>query len=189
MRQSTGQDSFTPFLRNFPISFKPKVAIAKLVWKMQKKSGIMKSGLDAMSLFLLDDLLNHFFHSTPQLYMGVWWSNSKCKKKYGYICKYNFSLLFFYRWLVVNNEDIRRVRLIKRYQPLLNFGRRFRWFIFQSVSKAKLINPSTLNTNLIITHCTVRLFIFSGQPKAEVFGRRQSFPLFAFWLCPPKFLF
>ena len=42
----------------FPISFKPKVAIAKFVWKMQKKSGIMKSGLDAMPLFLLDDLLN-----------------------------------------------------------------------------------------------------------------------------------
>ena len=28
-------------------------AIAKFVWKMQKKSGIMKSGLDAMPLFLL----------------------------------------------------------------------------------------------------------------------------------------
>ena len=37
--------------------WKPEVAIAKLVWKMQKKSGIMKSGLDAMPLFLLDDLL------------------------------------------------------------------------------------------------------------------------------------
>ena len=34
-----------------------KVAIA--VWKMQKKSGVMKSGLDAMPLFLLDDLLSH----------------------------------------------------------------------------------------------------------------------------------
>ena len=45
------------FPRNFPISFKPKVAIAKFVWKKQKKSGIMKSGLDAMPLFLLDDLL------------------------------------------------------------------------------------------------------------------------------------
>ena len=28
------------------------------VWKMKKKSGIMKSGLDAMPLFLLDDLLS-----------------------------------------------------------------------------------------------------------------------------------
>ena len=45
------------FQRNFPIYFKPKVAIAKFVWKMQKKSGIIKSGLDAMPLFLLDDLL------------------------------------------------------------------------------------------------------------------------------------
>ena len=42
----------------FPISFKPKVAIAKFVWKLQKKnSGIMKSALDALPLFLLDDLL------------------------------------------------------------------------------------------------------------------------------------
>ena len=40
-------------------NFKPKVAIVKFVWKMQKKkSGIMKSGLDAMPLFLLDDLLS-----------------------------------------------------------------------------------------------------------------------------------
>ena len=47
--------------RNFPISFKPKVAIAKFIGKMQKKElGIMKSGLDAMPLFLLDNLLKLF---------------------------------------------------------------------------------------------------------------------------------
>ena len=46
--------------KNFPISFKPKIAIAKFVWKMRKKSGIMKSGLDAMRLFLLDDLLKEY---------------------------------------------------------------------------------------------------------------------------------
>ena len=34
-----------------------KVALAKFIGKMQKKSGIMKSGLVAMPLFLLDDLL------------------------------------------------------------------------------------------------------------------------------------
>ena len=40
----------------------PKEAIAKFVWKMQKKkSGIMKSGLEAMPLFLLYDLLKHKF--------------------------------------------------------------------------------------------------------------------------------
>ena len=33
-------------------------AIAKFVWKTQKKVCIMKSGLDAMPLFLLDDLLS-----------------------------------------------------------------------------------------------------------------------------------
>ena len=38
-------------------SFKPTVAIAKFMGKVQKKFGIMKSGLDAMPLFLLEDLL------------------------------------------------------------------------------------------------------------------------------------
>ena len=37
---------------------KPKVARAKFIGKMQKKSGIMKIGLGAMPLFLLDNLLN-----------------------------------------------------------------------------------------------------------------------------------
>ena len=40
----------------FQFSF-AKVAIAKFIGKMQKKSGIMKSGVEAMPLFLLDDLL------------------------------------------------------------------------------------------------------------------------------------
>ena len=53
-----GRSFSLPSKRNFPISFKPKVAIAKFIGKMQKKSGIMKSGLDAMPLFLLDDLFN-----------------------------------------------------------------------------------------------------------------------------------
>ena len=48
-----------PSQRNFPISFKPKVAIAEFIGKIQKKYGIMKSGLDAMLLFLLDDLLRN----------------------------------------------------------------------------------------------------------------------------------
>ena len=40
----------------------PKVAKAKSIGKMQKKkSGIMKSGLDAMPIFLLDDLLSGIF--------------------------------------------------------------------------------------------------------------------------------
>ena len=52
-----GRTFSLPSQRNFPISFKPKVAIAKFIWKMQKKSGIMKSGLYTMPLFLLDALL------------------------------------------------------------------------------------------------------------------------------------
>ena len=47
-----------PSQRNIPISIKLKVAIVKFAWKMQKKSGIIKSGLDAIPLFLLDDLLS-----------------------------------------------------------------------------------------------------------------------------------
>ena len=48
-----GRPFFLPSQRNFPVSFKTKVALAKFIGKMQKKSGIMKSGLDAMPLFLL----------------------------------------------------------------------------------------------------------------------------------------
>ena len=59
LRLPTGQTFFPTFPKEFFISFKSKVAIAKFSWKMQKKSGIMKSGLDTMPLFLLDDLLNH----------------------------------------------------------------------------------------------------------------------------------
>ena len=41
-------------------SFKPEVAIAKFIGKTQKKrSGIMKSGLDAIPLFLQDYLLKY----------------------------------------------------------------------------------------------------------------------------------
>ena len=50
------------FSNSTETAFKPKVAIAKFIGKMQKKSGIMKSGLDAMLLFLLDDLLKNMSH-------------------------------------------------------------------------------------------------------------------------------
>ena len=59
-KQPTGQFFSLPFQMNLPISFKPKEAIAKFIGKMQKKSGIMKSGLDAMPLFLLENLLKVF---------------------------------------------------------------------------------------------------------------------------------
>ena len=49
-----------------------KPPIAKFIGKMQKKSGIMKSGLEAMPLFLLDNRINLF----EQLVMGPYktWS-------------------------------------------------------------------------------------------------------------------
>ena len=37
LRQPTGQTFSLPSQKNFPISFKPKVAIAKFIWKMKKK--------------------------------------------------------------------------------------------------------------------------------------------------------
>ena len=43
--------------RNFPISFKPKVAIAKFVWKMQIKTWYSIFGLDNMPLSLKNLLL------------------------------------------------------------------------------------------------------------------------------------
>jgi hypothetical protein len=60
-----------PSQRNFSISFKPKVAIAKFIGKMQKKSGIMKSGLDTMPLFLLDNLLRVIFDQWSKLHLGL----------------------------------------------------------------------------------------------------------------------
>ena len=43
--------------RNFPISFKPKVAIAEFFWKMQKKTWNSIFGADAMPLSLKNLLL------------------------------------------------------------------------------------------------------------------------------------
>ena len=47
-----------PFQWNFPISFKPKVAIAELFWKMQRKTWYSILGLDTMPLSLKNLLLN-----------------------------------------------------------------------------------------------------------------------------------
>ena len=47
-----------PSQRNFPISFKPKVAIADLFWKMQRKSWYSILGVDAMPLSLKNLLLS-----------------------------------------------------------------------------------------------------------------------------------
>ena len=46
--------------RDFPISFKPKVAIAEFFWKMQRKAWYSILGLDAMSLSLKNLLLNSY---------------------------------------------------------------------------------------------------------------------------------
>ena len=67
LRQPTGQTFFLTFQRNFPISFKPKVAIPEFFWKTQRKTWYSISGLDAMPLslknMLLRLLLSKFFLS------------------------------------------------------------------------------------------------------------------------------
>ena len=52
-----GRPFSLPSQRNFPISFKPKVAIAEFFWKMQGKTWYSILGLDAMPLFLKNLLL------------------------------------------------------------------------------------------------------------------------------------
>ena len=47
-----GRPFSLPFQKNFPISFKPKVAIAGFVWEMQRKTWYSVLGLDAMPLSL-----------------------------------------------------------------------------------------------------------------------------------------
>jgi hypothetical protein len=54
-----------PSQRNFPISFKPKVAIAEFFWKMQRKTWYSFLGLDAMPLSLKKLLLKLDFISKP----------------------------------------------------------------------------------------------------------------------------
>ena len=63
LRQPTGQTFFFTFQRNFPISFKPKVAIAELFWKMQRKTWYSILGVDAMPLSLKNLLLSGLFVS------------------------------------------------------------------------------------------------------------------------------
>jgi hypothetical protein len=66
--------------RNFPISFKPKVAIAKFVWKMQKKVWYYEKWVDAMPLFLLDDLLSKYLLTRSSL--TALGKNLKCRLVY-----------------------------------------------------------------------------------------------------------
>ena len=57
-----GKKFALPSLRNFPISFKPKVAIAEFFWKMQRKTWYSILGLDAMPLSLKNLLLIACFY-------------------------------------------------------------------------------------------------------------------------------
>ena len=52
-----GRPFSLPSQRNFPISFKPKVAIAEFFWKMQRKTWYSILGVDAMPLSLKNLLL------------------------------------------------------------------------------------------------------------------------------------
>ena len=61
-----GRPFSLPSQRNFPISFKPKVAIAEFFWKMQRKTWYSILGLDAMPLSLKNLLLNVFLPVNQQ---------------------------------------------------------------------------------------------------------------------------
>ena len=52
-----GRTFSLPSQRNFPISFKPKVAIAEFFWKMQRQTWYSILGFDAMPLSLKNLLL------------------------------------------------------------------------------------------------------------------------------------
>ena len=58
------------------LCFKPKVAIANFIGKIAKKeSGIMKSGLGTIPLFLLDNLLKQLYHigyEIPKDTLALW---------------------------------------------------------------------------------------------------------------------
>jgi hypothetical protein len=56
-----GRPFSLPSQRNFPISFKPKVAIADFFGKMQRKTWYSILGLDAMPLSLKNLLLRKIF--------------------------------------------------------------------------------------------------------------------------------
>ena len=58
-----GKHFSLPSQRNFPISFKPKVAIAQLYWKMQDKTWYSILGLDAEPLFLQDHMLSIYIYN------------------------------------------------------------------------------------------------------------------------------
>ena len=77
-----GRPFSLPSQRNFPISFKPKVAIAEFFWKMQRETWYSILGVDAMPLSLKNLLLsayvfsknlilihkNHFFANSIRFY-------------------------------------------------------------------------------------------------------------------------
>ena len=52
-----GRPFSLPSKRNFPISFKPKVAIAEFFWKMQRKTWYSIFGVDAIMPLSLKNLL------------------------------------------------------------------------------------------------------------------------------------
>ena len=57
LRQPIGQTIFSTFPKDFPIYFKPKVAIAEFFWKMKRNTWNSILGLDAMPLSLKNFLL------------------------------------------------------------------------------------------------------------------------------------
>ena len=72
-----GRPFSLPSQRNFPISFKPKVAIAEFFWKMQRKTWYSILGLDTMPLSLKNLLLRLFYKTYQISLIDNWNSSSK----------------------------------------------------------------------------------------------------------------
>ena len=62
--------------RNFPISFKPKVAITEFFWKMQRKTWYSILGVDAMPLSLKNLLLKTFYHMMYGIHCNADWTRT-----------------------------------------------------------------------------------------------------------------
>ena len=95
------------------------LAVAKFIGKMQKKSGIMKSGLDAMPLFLLDDMLR------CSLEMKLFWISVLGMKSNTKEC-YIIYRYFRFHWTLSFQLDLHQI------------------FCFNSIRQKNIYKPSSI---------------------------------------------
>ena len=81
LRQPREQTFCLPSQRNFPISFKPKVAIAEFFLKIQRKTWYSILGVDSMPLSLKNLLLKDLSYSLSTLVDFIQFSYKYCITK------------------------------------------------------------------------------------------------------------